>query len=153
VLSFPLDNHRNADLVFGPDPASATFPVTRDRLAGYREAVTSAGLNWADVPVAALARNDGTEAEHALKQLPSDTDTVLAMSDELALAALRTTTQTVPDQLAITGWDDTAAAAEAGITTVAQSLQDQGRRCARLAVGDPPGPEPSWTVITRDSTR
>jgi DNA-binding LacI/PurR family transcriptional regulator len=153
ALSFPLNNHRNAGLVFGPDPASATFPVTRDRLAGYREAVASAGLNWADVPVAVLSRNDGAEAGHALKQLPSDTDTVLAMSDELALAALRTATRTVPDQLAITGWDDTAAAAEAGLTTVTQSLQQQGRRCARLVVGDPPGPEPTWTVITRGSTR
>lgn len=153
ALSFPLNNQRNAGLVFGPDPASATFPVTRDRLVGYREAVASAGLNWADVPVAVLSRNDGAEAGHALKQLPSDTDTVLAMSDELALAALHTATRTVPDQLAITGWDDTAAAAEAGLTTVAQSLQDQGRRCARLVVGDPPGPEPTWTVITRGSTR
>jgi DNA-binding LacI/PurR family transcriptional regulator len=153
VLSFPLDNRRNPGLVFGPDPASAAFPVTRDRLAGYREAVTSAGLNWADVPVAVLARNDGREAEYALRQLPSGTDTVLAMSDELALAALRTTTQTVPGQLAVTGWDDTAAAAEAGLTTVAQSLQAQGRRCARLVAGDPPGPEPSWSVMTRDSTR
>lgn len=153
ALSFPLDNQRKAGLVFGPAPASATFPVTRDRLAGYRDAVVSAGLNWADVPVAVLSRNDGTEAGHALKQLPSDTDTVLAMSDELALATLHTTMQTVPDQLAITGWDGTAAAAEAGLTTVTQSLQDQGRRCARLVVGDPPGPEPSWTVITRGSTR
>jgi DNA-binding LacI/PurR family transcriptional regulator len=153
VLSFPLDNHRNAGLLFGPDPASAAFPVTRDRLAGYRDAVTSAGLDWADVPVAVLARNDGTEAGRALKQLPAGTDTVLAMSDQLALAALRATAQAVPGQLAITGWDDTAAAAEAGLTTVAQSLQDQGRRCARLVVGDPPGPEPSWTVITRSSTR
>jgi DNA-binding LacI/PurR family transcriptional regulator len=153
VLSFPLNHRRKANLVVGPDPDSAAFPVTRDRLAGYREAVTSAGLNWADVPVAVLARNDSTEAEHALKQLPSDTDTVLAMSDELALAILRTTTQTVPDQLAVTGWDNTTAAAEAGLTTVAQSLHDQGRRCARLVVGDPPGPEPSWTVVTRDSTR
>jgi hypothetical protein len=111
------------------------------------------GLDWAGVPVAVLARNDRTEAGHALAHLPSGTDAVLAMSDELALAVLRTATRTVPGQLAVTGWDDTAAAAEAGLTTVAQSLQDQGRRCARLVAGDPPGPAPSWSVIVRSSTR
>lgn len=153
VLSFPVDNHRSAGLVYGPDPAAAAFPVTRDRLAGYRDAVAAAGLDWAGVPVAILARNDGAQAAQALTRLPAGTDAVLAMSDELAIAVLRATTRTVPGELAITGWDDTAGAAAAGLTTVAQSLRDQGRRCARLVVGDPPGPAPSWAVVTRASTR
>ena len=139
--------------MLGPDPGSATFPVTRDRLAGYREAVTAAGLDWADVPVAVLARNDRAEAERAVGRLPAGTDTVLAMGDELALATLRATTRRVPDELAVTGWDDSPAAAAAELTTVAQSLQDQGRRCARLALGDPPGAEPGWEVVRRSSTR
>jgi len=153
VLSFPVDRRREPGLVLGPDPGSATFPVTRDRLAGYREAVTAAGLDWADVPVAVLARNDPAEAERAVGRLPAGTDTVLAMGDELALATLRATTRRVPDELAVTGWDDSPAAAAAGLTTVAQSLQDQGRRCARLALGDPPGAEPGWEVVRRSSTR
>jgi DNA-binding LacI/PurR family transcriptional regulator len=51
------------------------------------------------------------------------------MSDELALGALRAAARRgvpVPDGLAVTGWDDTEAAAPAGLTTVAQSLYDQG---------------------------
>jgi DNA-binding LacI/PurR family transcriptional regulator len=153
VLSFPVDRRREPGLVLGPDPAAATFPVTRDRLAGYRDAVEAAGLDWAGVPVAVLARNDPAEAEQALGRLPAGTDAVLAMGDELALATLRATTRRVPDELAVTGWDDTPAAAAVGLTTVAQSLQDQGRRCARLVVGDPPGAEPSWAVVERSTTR
>ncbi|TYP88882.1 LacI family transcriptional regulator [Blastococcus xanthinilyticus] len=153
VLSFPVDRRREPALVTGPDPAAAAFPVTRDRLAGYRDAVAAAGLDWAGVPVAVLARNDPAEAAQALRRLPTDTDAVLAMGDELALAALRATTRKVPEELAVTGWDDTPAAAGAGLTTVGQSLQDQGRRCARLLVGDPPGAEPSWVVVERSTTR
>jgi len=153
VLAFPLDRRRVPGVLRGPDPASAAFPVTRDRLTGYRDAVTAAGLDWADVPVVVLARNDPAEAEDAARRFPAGTDTVLAMGDGVALAVLRATTRPVPDELAVTGWDDTPAAAAAGLTTVRQSLQDQGRRCARLVVGDPPGPEPSWAVVERATTR
>src|SRR4051812_28052289 len=147
VLSFPVDRRREPCLVLGPDPGSATFPVTRDRLAGYRDAVTAAGLDWADVPVLVLARNDAEEAEQALRRLPRGTDTLLAMGDVVALAALRATTRAVPDDLAVPGWDDVSGAAAAGLTPVPQSLHAQGRRCARLVVGDPPGPEPAWSIV------
>jgi DNA-binding LacI/PurR family transcriptional regulator len=153
VLSFPFDRRREPGLLFGPDPGSAAFPVTRDRLAGYRDAVLAAGLDWAGVPVAVLSRNDAAEAERAFTRLPADVDALLAMGDGIALPVLRATTRTVPDELAVTGWDDSPAAAPAGLTTVAQSLQDQGRRCARLVVGAPPGPEPSWSVVPRRTTR
>ncbi|HET9973654.1 MAG TPA: substrate-binding domain-containing protein, partial [Streptosporangiaceae bacterium] len=80
------------------------------------------------------------------------------MSDELALGALRAAASAgldVPGEVAITGWDDTDAAAPAGLSTVRQSLRDQGERCARIALGlsgpvqDPPG----WEVVERSSTR
>ncbi|MGY1717513.1 LacI family DNA-binding transcriptional regulator [Blastococcus sp. SYSU DS0552] len=153
VLSFPLDRRREPGLVLGPDPGAAAFPVTRDRLAGYRDAVTAAGLDWAGVPVVVLARNDPAEAGRAVGRLPAAADAVLAMGDQLALAVLRATARAVPGQLAVTGWDDSPGAAAAGLTTVRQSLQDQGRRCARLLVGDAPGPEPTWTVVERTTTR
>ncbi len=153
VLSFPLDRRREPGLLVGPDPASATFPVTRERLAGYRDAVEAAGLDWAEVPVVVLARNDATEAEQAMDRIPAGTDAVLAMGDEIALAALRVTGCRVPEELSVTGWDDTPAAAAAGLTTVAQSLREQGRRCGSLLVGDLSGPEPVWSVVVRRTTR
>jgi DNA-binding LacI/PurR family transcriptional regulator len=79
------------------------------------------------------------------------------MSDELALGALRAAAHggvPVPRGLAVTGWDDTEAAAPAGLTTVAQSLHDQGARCARLALGAETGAhEASWRIVRRASTR
>jgi DNA-binding LacI/PurR family transcriptional regulator len=62
----------------------------------------------------------------------------------------------VPDRLAVTGWDDTDLAAEAGLTTVRQSLREQGVKCARLALGELApnqfADEP-WHVVTRRSHR
>jgi DNA-binding LacI/PurR family transcriptional regulator len=82
------------------------------------------------------------------------------MSDELALGALRAAAangRSVPGDVAITGWDDSDAAAPAGLTTLRQSLRDQGKRCARIALGHPRPAQtqdpPAWRVIQRMSTR
>jgi DNA-binding LacI/PurR family transcriptional regulator len=82
------------------------------------------------------------------------------MSDELALGALSAAAlsgRAVPGAVAITGWDDSDAAARAGLTTLRQSLRDQGNRCARIALGHSPPPAshdlPRWQVIPRTSTR
>ena len=100
-------------------------------------------------------------------------DAIAAMSDELALGALRAAASAgfdVPGAVAITGWDDTDAAAPAGLSTVRQSLRDQGETCARIALGLPglglpglglpglglagPGHDPpGWEVVERASTR
>lgn len=84
-------------------------------------------------------------------------DALAAMSDELVLGALHTCQQlgvAVPALLAVTGWDDTAAAAPAGLTTVAQDLRDQGARCAHIALGRPAPPAPpGWHIQHRGTTR
>jgi hypothetical protein len=72
------------------------------------------------------------------------------------LQAARYLGTTVPAQLAVTGWDDSAAAAAAGLTTIAQSLRDQGELCARSVVEPattaPTRTTPSWRLVTRAST-
>lgn len=153
VLSFPLDRDRRPQLLWGPDPESAPYPITRARLAGYRDAVQLAGLRWDDVPVMVLSRNDKDLVTGAMHQLPAETDALLAMSDQLALGALAASHRSVPDELSITGWDDSADAAAHRLTTVVQSMYEQGARCARLVIGDPPAPIPSWKIAARGTTR
>src|SRR5215207_4149129 len=161
VLSFPLDRARRAATIHGPDPAAATFPVTRRRLQGLRDACVATGRAWERVPVLVCSRNSAAEGEAAADDLlagPDAPDAIAAMSDELALGALRAATRAgvaVPDGLAVTGWDDTPAAAPAGLTTVAQSLHDQGARCAQLALGGAATGvhEASWRIVRRASTR
>jgi DNA-binding LacI/PurR family transcriptional regulator len=161
VLSFPVDRARRAMTIHGPDPTAATFPVTRRRLEGLRDAWLATGGAWDGVPVIVCSRNSAAEGETAADELlrgPDAPDAIAAMSDELALGVLRAAARRgvpVPDGLAVTGWDDTEAAAPAGLTTVAQSLQDQGARCARLALGgETTGVhETSWRIVRRASSR
>lgn len=160
VLSFPLDRGRKPRLISGPDPDAAPFSVTRHRLEGFRQAATALGLDWSAMPVAVASRNDASEGAVLVEELLSadqPPDAIAAMSDELALSALHLAADrglTVPDQLAITGWDDSEPARRFGLTTVAQSLREQGERCARLALGDPvPTANPTWELVRRASTR
>src|SRR5918999_1962645 len=86
VLSFPLDRARESRLLSDPDPDDATFPITRERLAGYREATTRS------LKVAVCERNSAAEGARlaaALMRDDSPPDAIAAMSDELALGALQ----------------------------------------------------------------
>jgi DNA-binding LacI/PurR family transcriptional regulator len=178
VLSFPLDRARRPALLYGADPDAASFGVTRHRLHGFADAAADLGLDWARIPVVVVARNDRAEAEAAALRLLEPgrragagrdggvgrdggpgVDAVAAMSDEMALGVLeaaRSLGTAVPARLAVTGWDDSASAAAAGLTTVAHSLREQGELCAR-AVLEPCSATvrtaPSWRLVTRASTR
>ncbi|MFI6458311.1 LacI family DNA-binding transcriptional regulator [Streptosporangium amethystogenes] len=147
----------------GIDPDASTFRVTRQRLRGYRDAWASTGGDWSQVRVAVCSTNSADEAEALAAELltgPYACDAIAAMSDELALGVLRTATRlglSVPGDLTLGGWDDSDAATPAGLTTIAQSLRDQGARCARTALGHPApagqSADVSWHLINRASTR
>jgi DNA-binding LacI/PurR family transcriptional regulator len=163
VLSFPLDRARRSATLRGPTPEAVLFRVTRRRLEGYADAAAALDLEWGRVPVVVLPRNDRDEAEAAALRLLLDGDTtvdaIAAMSDELALGVLQAARRLgteIPAQLAVTGWDDSASAASAGLTTIAQSLRDQGERCARFVVESDTtttGTPPSWELVIRESSR
>ncbi|MCK2215959.1 LacI family DNA-binding transcriptional regulator [Actinomadura sp. ATCC 31491] len=137
VIAFPLDRGREPLVGTGADlPARVPFPVTEARLRGYRAAVEAAGLSWADVPVAVVARNsrhDGAAAARELAGRLSPRPLVIAMSDELALGARQALGETRPDA-GYLGWDASPEGRLAGFTSVTNPLRDQGRRCARLAL-------------------
>lgn len=160
VLSFPLDRDRAAGVHFGLDPDDVPYPVTRDRLAGYRDAAIALGLDWAAVPVVVCAQNSAPDADAAIAGLVASgrsVDGICAMSDQQALgalAALRDAELRVPGDVTLGGFDDSAEAVTAGLTSVHQSLYDQGARAARLALDDGRSDdEPDvWHLVRRGST-
>jgi DNA-binding LacI/PurR family transcriptional regulator len=163
VLSFPLDRDRRRQLLRGPVPAGVPYPVTRHRWQGFADAWTGQGGDLEDLRVAVCPHNSAACGEALAQELLADDqppDAIAAMSDELALGALRAAERAgipVPVALSVTGWDDTDAAAPAGLTTLAQSLRDQGSRCAQLALGraTPTAGDDraAWHVVQRRSTR
>jgi len=149
VVSLPFSLADRADR-----PLRAEAPAhraTRGRLAGYGVTVGR--------EVAVNDREHGELAAGVLLDGPEPPTALLCMSDELARGALRAARRrglAVPDQLSVVGYDDTPEAlrAEPPLTTIRQSLRDQGQRCAELAAAGADGPvEPQpWELIIRGST-
>ena len=138
VVSFGMDRGPvRRGLADPATQAAATHAVTRDRLAGYRDAVERAGLDWSAVPV--WRGEDSTPAvgaagaEAVLAADPPPT-ALLCLSDRLAEGALAVATGRglrVPADLSVAGFDDAAPAAGLGLTTVAQPTRDKGAAAAR----------------------
>jgi DNA-binding LacI/PurR family transcriptional regulator len=160
IVSQPLSRDRISTIMHGIDITEVLFPVTRHRLEGYRQAAEEAGIAWRDVLIAVCARNDAAEAERIAATLltaAEPPDAIAAMSDEQAsgvVRAARAAGRVIPDDVAVSGWDDAAVAAQLGLTTVAQSLREQGAACAQAALGQKPDSHTaSWAIDRRGSTR
>ena len=160
IVSMPLSRDRASTIGRGTDITDVRFPVTRERLEGYRQAAEAAGFAWADVLVAVCSHNNAAEAERITASLLASgepPDAIAAMSDEQAagvVRAVRATGRDIPDDVAVTGWDDAAVAARLGLTTVAQSLREQGAECALAALGQRANSHTtSWSIVRRGSTR
>ena len=97
------------------------------RTAGYRQALTAAGLPQDPdlvVPVENYQRADGAAAMAHLLQLPEPPDAVFCCNDLLAVGAMRATLErgiSIPDRVAVAGFDDIAEGAYSlpSLTTVA----------------------------------
>jgi DNA-binding LacI/PurR family transcriptional regulator len=160
VVSQPLSRERVSAIVGGADLTDVLFPVTRERLEGYRQAAEDTGIAWRDVVVAVCERNDAAEAEQIAATLLASAeppDAIAAMSDQQAAGvvhAARAAGRVIPDDVAVTGWDDAAVAGQLGLTTVAQSLREQGAACAQAALGQNLNSHAaSWSIVRRGSTR
>lgn len=160
IISFPLTKQRQSGIFSGPDPDEATYPVTRARLLGYRDALAAAGFEWSRIEVAVCPLNSFAQGGHAAHELLSRAvppDAILAMSDQLGLGALQAAAETgtpVPDSLAVTGWDASEAAAGKFLTTVRQNLREQGAACARAALsGSIDSIRQSWQLVEGRTVR
>ncbi len=66
---------------------------------------------------------------------------IVGLSDVLALGVLHSLSAaglTAPDDVSVVGFDDVAAAAEAGLTTVRQPIREKGRRVGQLLLDPDP---------------
>jgi DNA-binding LacI/PurR family transcriptional regulator len=142
VLSFPLREDDFAGWVSEERRAAATYTVTANRLQGYAEAITDAGLDWDAVPIYEVPSNlveNGIAGAAALLALDPPLTAILAVSDQLALAALEVAQShkmEVPGVLSVAGFDGIPAAetARLPLTTVRQPLRQKGTAAARMVV-------------------
>lgn len=141
MISFPLDRVRAAGIHYAVDPETVPFPVTRNRLAGFADAAHALGLDWSSIPVAVCSRNrsdDAAQAAVAILNSGYSPEAVVAMSDLQAIAVHHTfgdANSGSSERLRLGGFDGSDSALDRGITSIGQSLQDQGAKAARIALG------------------
>ncbi|MGO4343257.1 LacI family DNA-binding transcriptional regulator [Phycicoccus sp. Soil748] len=127
--------HGRTRLLFAGDPAAG--PDIRDRYAGFVAAHDDAGLDAQPPVPVALREDEGTALADRLLKGDLDADALVCANDELALAVmvrLREGGLSVPDDVAVVGWDDvmTARYVVPGLTTVRQPVRELGARAADL---------------------
>ncbi|WP_367125325.1 LacI family DNA-binding transcriptional regulator [Streptomyces phytohabitans] len=113
--------------------------VAQCRLEGYRDALRAAGHRPADTLVAHgdFTERGGHRAMRELLDRAPALDAVFCASDLMAAgarAALREADRTVPDDVALVGFDDSAMARQMDppLTTVRQPIEEMGRTMARV---------------------
>jgi LacI family transcriptional regulator len=129
-LTRHLLDHGCRRLEFLGDAASS--PDTLERWLGLKYALSRAGLPVSEPISAAFSEVEG---HHAAADLIEDglPDAVVCANDELALglmAGLGGMGVHVPDDVAVTGWDDVMAARYTGLTTVRQPMRELGAHAA-----------------------
>ena len=118
------------------DERQLTVDLSVERLEGYKNGL---GPAWDESALRRVRRNSAEHARRAaLDLLDGDKPptAILAMSDILALGALQAAAErglTVPGDLSVVGFDDSAVAALATppLTTVAQPQEQKGRLAAQ----------------------
>lgn len=124
--------------VVGPDGApgdSASYPA-RERMAGWREALTEAGVEPTVVLAAYQPHAEALEAARRLLQSSGITG-VLCFSDVFALAVVQAADELglqVPGDLSVVGYDDNplASTSRPTLTTVRQDITAKGHLAAGM---------------------
>ncbi|GAB2807883.1 LacI family DNA-binding transcriptional regulator [Actinocorallia aurea] len=123
-----------------------------DRLAGYREALGGEG----HVAYGDFSEEGGAAAMRDLLARVPDLDAVYAASDPMAIGAmreLRLSGRSVPEDVAVVGFDDSASARFTAppLTSVHQPVEEMGRAMAELLLARIQGKEISSHVVILDT--
>jgi len=117
---------RRVATIAGP----ADMTAGHHRLAGYLRALEEAGVEPLSVEHGDFSGASGETAMRALLERHPDLDAVFAANDPMAagaLTVLREAGRSVPDDVAVVGFDDSTLAVSLGLTSVHQSADAMGR--------------------------
>jgi DNA-binding LacI/PurR family transcriptional regulator len=107
------------------------------RLNGYRNALLSTGIPLPDayISLAPHGLEQARQQAHLLLALPEPPSAIFVASDNQAIGVLRAARElsiSVPQQLAVIGFDDLEISDHLGLTTVRQPLEESGRVAVEL---------------------
>jgi len=123
-----------------------------DRLRGFQETAALAGLETTWVEEGDFTEDSGAQAAARLLATHPDLDALFAASDNMAAGALRTLKahgRSVPEDVAVVGFDDLPIARHTSppLTSVNQPIQALGHEMAKMLVGLINGERPSSLIL------
>lgn len=144
--------HTNLGLISG-GPSSFPASSPPHRRAGFLRALDEAGVRFDPNAerVGDFSALGGYEAMQSLLGLQNRPTAVFAMSDEMAMGAMRACHEAgldVPGDVSIVGFDDVDWAFTVGLTTVRQDATELGAIAARLMVERLEGDECDRRLVT-----
>lgn len=157
VTTHLIRTHAWTDLAFLAGPSDS--PDSAERFAGFCEALRQADLPAPDSPAGtgAFTEASGRQAVAALLASGRRPRAIVCGNDEMAigaLIALRAGRLRVPADVAVTGFDDIAAARHVrpALTTVRQPMRELGEQSVQLLlarISDPAAPRRSVVLPTK----
>jgi LacI family transcriptional regulator len=130
ALAEHLVAHGHRRFVFLGDPDGS--PDVAGRYQGVQKGL--AGQYMAPATLVRLPGFDLEAGQKAARRLVPQRQAIICANDEIALGVLlaaEAAGRRVPEDLAVTGWDDLLAARFAGLTTVRQPMRELGATAAR----------------------
>ncbi|RIJ77400.1 LacI family transcriptional regulator [Nakamurella silvestris] len=144
--------YRSYLVLAGPD----SLVTSEDRVAGFRDALAELGYQLPDENVISsmFSRDGGYAAMSAALDEGMEAECLFAVNDVMAIgaiAALRDRGQSVPEDMAVAGFDDIPMLRDVlpALTTVRLPLVEIGRRAFELASTDA-GPEGTCVAVRGD---
>lgn len=139
IVDHLTHTHRLNDLVFIAGPRRS--PDSAERFAGFRRAMREAGLPCPTTPhvTGNFTTAGGAEAVHSLLAERNRPQAIVCGNDEMAVGALEVLAAQkvrVPQDIAVTGFDDVAVARHVvpALTTVAQPMREIGAEAVRTVL-------------------
>lgn len=144
--------HTAIATLVGPDNEECTS----DRMAGYRQALDQAGLDFDSALTASgdWSATSGYQATQRLLATGQPFSAVFAQNDRMAVGSIRALQEAgrlVPDDVSVIGFDDIPLASyfDPPLTTLRQPMEESGRRAARLLIETIQNPDrPPELVLT-----
>jgi len=144
--------HTAIATLVGPDNEECTL----DRLAGYRQALAQAGLDFDPALTTSgdWSAPSGYQATQRLLATGQPFSAIFAQNDRMAVGsirALREAGRRVPDDVSVIGFDDIPLASyfDPSLTTLRQPMEESGQQAARLLIETIQNPDrPPEQVLT-----
>ncbi|GFM75568.1 MULTISPECIES: LacI family DNA-binding transcriptional regulator [Pseudomonas] len=129
--------HRRIGLIKGP----RSSPLTRDRVAGYLDALEQAGIEFDPALVCHgnFSLQAGYDGAGAILELPERPTALFCENDEMAIGALKRIKEhglRVPEDLSLVGFDDIPLAAycDPPLTTISQPAEAFGQTAVQMLI-------------------